>query len=393
MGFFNPSSAPNNYLGTWNASTNSPTLASSVGPSSPGSYYVVSVAGTTTLNGISDWTVGDWVIWSGSVWQKLEGGATTVTVATTNVVGGTANGVLWNNGGVLGGGPITTTSAGVTAIPSGGSLSINGATIGSNALAVTGTALVSSNFQVGTLAGMIFQGSTKLYADGGDGTLTLYNNAATGFTRLMFGGTTSSFPAIKRNAAAINFRLADDSADAAITAASLALGGATIGTDALAVTGTASVSTSISTPLHTAPAGNLTIQSASNSNVIINAAGSAVLALRANSTSSLEIDSSQNVYQRNGSFLYYGATTNSGDTYTLTPARAVTTLPTGAAFYAQINSTNTTTTPTMNISGLGATTIVKRASTALAAGDLVANGFYLFIKQATNLQVLNPTVP
>jgi hypothetical protein len=36
---------------------------------------------------------------------------------------------------------------------------------------------------------------------------------------LTFGGTTSSFPAIKRNAAALNFRLADDSADADITSA------------------------------------------------------------------------------------------------------------------------------------------------------------------------------
>ena len=102
MAFYNPSTAPNNYLGTWNAATNSPTLTSSVGPGSPGSYYIVGTAGTTTLDGISDWTVGDWVIWSGSVWQKLEGGATTITVGSTNVAGGTTGRVLYDNGGTLG---------------------------------------------------------------------------------------------------------------------------------------------------------------------------------------------------------------------------------------------------------------------------------------------------
>lgn len=54
--------------GNWNASTNSPTLASGVG--SQGEYYVVSVAGTTTLDGISVWNVNDWVIFNGTVWEK-----------------------------------------------------------------------------------------------------------------------------------------------------------------------------------------------------------------------------------------------------------------------------------------------------------------------------------
>lgn len=62
-----------NYKGTWNASTNSPALASGVG--SKGDYYVVSVAGTTSLDGISNWGVGDWATFNGSVWQRVEGGA------------------------------------------------------------------------------------------------------------------------------------------------------------------------------------------------------------------------------------------------------------------------------------------------------------------------------
>lgn len=62
-----------NYAGTWNASTNAPALASGVG--TKGDYYVVSVSGTTTLDGISNWGVGDWVASNGSTWQRVEGGA------------------------------------------------------------------------------------------------------------------------------------------------------------------------------------------------------------------------------------------------------------------------------------------------------------------------------
>lgn len=62
-----------NYVGTWNASTNTPTLVSGTG--TKGDYYVVSVAGSTSLNGISNWGVGDWVVFNGSAWQRVEGGA------------------------------------------------------------------------------------------------------------------------------------------------------------------------------------------------------------------------------------------------------------------------------------------------------------------------------
>lgn len=61
-------------------------------------------------------------------------------------------------------------------------------------------------------------GSRIGYAGAGGGGMALYDDAGTSFGLLMFGGTTSSFPAIKRNSAVAAFRLADDSADAAITA-------------------------------------------------------------------------------------------------------------------------------------------------------------------------------
>ena len=79
-----------NYKGTWDATANSPALASSVG--TKGDYYVVSVAGSTTLDGISNWGIGDWAVFNGSVWQRVEGGAdlngVNLTVSNNATIGG-----------------------------------------------------------------------------------------------------------------------------------------------------------------------------------------------------------------------------------------------------------------------------------------------------------------
>jgi hypothetical protein len=66
------------YQGTWNASTNTPTLTSSVG--TKGYYYVVSVAGTTNLNGVTDWQIGDWAVYNGTAWQKVDNTESVVSV-------------------------------------------------------------------------------------------------------------------------------------------------------------------------------------------------------------------------------------------------------------------------------------------------------------------------
>lgn len=60
-----------NYQGGWNASTNSPTLTS--GSGTKGWFYTVTTAGTTTVDGISSWNVGDQIAFNGSNWQKFDG--------------------------------------------------------------------------------------------------------------------------------------------------------------------------------------------------------------------------------------------------------------------------------------------------------------------------------
>lgn len=50
--------------------TNTPSLASGAG--TRGHYYVVGVAGATNLDGIIDWQIGDWAIFNGTAWEKVD---------------------------------------------------------------------------------------------------------------------------------------------------------------------------------------------------------------------------------------------------------------------------------------------------------------------------------
>lgn len=56
----------------WNANTNTPTITSGVG--TEGDFAIVSVAGTTTIDGISSWAIGDYIWWDedNSTWQKID---------------------------------------------------------------------------------------------------------------------------------------------------------------------------------------------------------------------------------------------------------------------------------------------------------------------------------
>jgi len=64
------------YKGTWDANANLPELNSGLGVS--GNYYIVSVAGTTLIDGVSNWEVGDWIIYNSLEWQRLNTADNTV---------------------------------------------------------------------------------------------------------------------------------------------------------------------------------------------------------------------------------------------------------------------------------------------------------------------------
>ena len=58
------------FLGLWNATTNTPTIVSGTG--NLGDYYVVNVAGTTNIDGVSTWQIDDKIIYTGSKWERID---------------------------------------------------------------------------------------------------------------------------------------------------------------------------------------------------------------------------------------------------------------------------------------------------------------------------------
>jgi len=71
------------YEGTWNASTNTPTLANPPASTTKGDYYVVNTGGTQFS---IEFQVGDWIISNGTAWEKVDN-----TDAVTSVFGRLGN--------------------------------------------------------------------------------------------------------------------------------------------------------------------------------------------------------------------------------------------------------------------------------------------------------------
>lgn len=148
-----------NYEGTWNASTNTPTLVSSVG--TKGDYYVVSTTGTTNLNGITTWTQGDWAIFNGSVWEKVDNtdlvtsvagrtGAVTLTTADISGLGTIAtqasSNVSITGGSITGITDLALADGGTGASTASDARTNLGLVIGTDVLAPTGSAANLTSF-------------------------------------------------------------------------------------------------------------------------------------------------------------------------------------------------------------------------------------------------------
>jgi hypothetical protein len=74
------------YKGMWNAATNTPTLANGTGDT--GDVYICNVAGTVNFGaGPITFAVGDYVIYSGTIWQRSSGAVGTVTSVALTVGG------------------------------------------------------------------------------------------------------------------------------------------------------------------------------------------------------------------------------------------------------------------------------------------------------------------
>jgi hypothetical protein len=55
------------FKGVWNATSGAPDAAPA-----EGDYYIVTIAGTTNLDGITDWQPTDWAVYSDAAWRKID---------------------------------------------------------------------------------------------------------------------------------------------------------------------------------------------------------------------------------------------------------------------------------------------------------------------------------
>lgn len=159
------------YLGLWDADNNNPGLTPSVGANS--TFYIVSVAGTTPLNGNTDWEIGDWAIFvgttgAGGIWQKIDN--------TSSITGnGTLNKIpLWSSTFQLTD-SLMSQDAGATIITIAGALTSTGNIIGSDisGVNITGT---------GNLSGtdLLLTGKISLSTDYGTPGQVLTSGGSTG---------------------------------------------------------------------------------------------------------------------------------------------------------------------------------------------------------------------
>lgn len=79
------------FLGGWDASGAAPSATIA------GEYYIVSTAGTTNLSGITSWTVGDWAVFDGSNWAKIDNSTGVKTFnGRSGIVTAQSNDYSWN---------------------------------------------------------------------------------------------------------------------------------------------------------------------------------------------------------------------------------------------------------------------------------------------------------
>ena len=165
------------FEGNWNASTDTPTLAGTTPDN--GVFYIVSVDGSTSLSGITDWKVGDWAVYVSDgagtdAWQKVDNTSTLSGNGVANQVtywSGTAN--------VVGDGDFTFNPTG-------------------NALAVGGT--ITAGGVISAVAGNSTQWTsaytkTNAFTTVGGNFTTLSNPGAITFIRVNSDNTVSTLSA------------------------------------------------------------------------------------------------------------------------------------------------------------------------------------------------------
>ncbi len=98
-----------------------------------------------------------------------------------------------------------------------------------------------------------------------------------------------------------------------------------------------------------------------------------------------------NVGQIQGGLLIYYADTGVADAYAITPSPAVGSYVAGQSWQVKISHANLTTTPTLNVNGLGAKTIKLSDGTATPIGILALNSIIQVTYDGTSMLLVNTT--
>ena len=158
------------YKGTWNAATNTPTLANGTGDT--GDVYICNVAGTVNFGaGPITFAVGDYVIYSGSIWQRSSGAVGTVTSVGASITG---DSITISNS------PISTSGTLAFAFAGNSTQYVNGA---GNLVTFPGIINEAQNLitEVYNKTGATLTKGTVVYINGGQGNLpTITKALATG---------------------------------------------------------------------------------------------------------------------------------------------------------------------------------------------------------------------
>ena len=144
------------FEGSWNADTDTPDLSTATPDN--GQFWIVSVAGTTDLDGIDEWAVGDWAIYVSTGagtdgWQKVDNSSTLSGFGDTNQV------TYWTSTGNVAG------DADFTFNPTGNALAVGGTITAGGIMTAPGGN--STEWNTG------YDNMITGFTDSGSGTITL----------------------------------------------------------------------------------------------------------------------------------------------------------------------------------------------------------------------------
>lgn len=238
-------------------------------------------------------------------------------------------------------------------------------------LFIAGYSLTSGAIYAGSSINFGSGATSVINGSGTNGNIVVSNAAGNSFGLLQFGGTTSSFPALKRSTTELQAKLADDSAFTKIRSSGVIVDGAT-GTNCLLADGTTGACGSAPTDAQYLMLA--TNGSTSDERVATAGTGITITDGGAGGNATIAADTAvmlSRATDQAGTGRYCRSTTGN-DTYTCTLTPTLTAYTRGMCLALDADTANTGT-ATVNVDTLGAKSILGRSGGALSNADVPAN--------------------